>query len=76
MRERGSARVQASASAAAFAWAASMSGEVERAFYIESAARAWALEDPAAARAAVSEAPLTEAERTALLQKLQEGGTR
>ena len=61
---------------AAFAWAASMSGEVERAYYMESAARAWALEDPAAARAAVSAAPLPEAERTALLQKLPEGGAK
>jgi len=61
---------------AAFAWAASMSGEAERAYYIEDAARAWALEDPAAARAAVAAAPLEAAQRAALLRKLPEGGSR
>ncbi len=59
---------------AAFAWAASMSGEVERAYYLETAAEVWAQEDPASARAAVAETPLPEAERAALLLKLPEGG--
>lgn len=61
---------------AAFAWAADMSGAVERAFYIENAARAWAMEDAAAARAAVAAAPLEEAKRAALLRELPEGGAR
>lgn len=61
---------------AAFAWAADMSGAVERAYYIENAAWAWAMEDAAAARAAVAAAPLEEAERAALLRELPEGGAR
>ena len=61
---------------AAFAWAASMSGAVERARYIKEAARVWALHDAAAARAAVAAAGLPEAETTALLQQLPQGGAR
>ena len=60
---------------AAFAWAAAMSGETERARYTAEAARAWAAEDPAAARAAVEAAALPAAEKSALLQQLPpEGG--
>jgi hypothetical protein len=61
---------------AAFVWAASMSGDAERARYTAEAARIWALEDPAAARAAVSAAALPDSEKQALLHQLPEGGAR
>lgn len=61
---------------AAFAWAAAMSGETERSRYTAEAARAWAAEDPAAARAAVESSALPAAEKSALLQSIPEGGTR
>jgi hypothetical protein len=59
---------------AAFAWAASMSGSTERARYMAQAAQAWALEDAAAARAAVSAANLPQAEKHSLLRRLPKGG--
>jgi hypothetical protein len=59
---------------AAFQWAADMSGEPERVRYTAMAARAWAEEDPAAAREAVSAANLPEAAKQALLRQLTEGG--
>ena len=62
---------------AAFAWAAAMSGATERTRYTAEAARAWAAEDPAAARTAVEAAALPAAEKSALLQQLpREGGAR
>jgi len=61
---------------AAFIWAASMSGGAERARYAAEAARLWAQEDPAAARAAITRAALPESEKQALLRTLPEGGAR
>jgi len=55
---------------AAFAWAASMSGETERNRYLTQAAEAWAAEDPATARAAVAVSPLPDEAKQSLLRKL------
>ena len=61
---------------AAFTWAASMSAEAERARYMTQAAKAWALDDAAAARAAVAASALPEVEKENLLHQLPEGGAR
>lgn len=68
--------------AAAFAWAASMSGDIERTRYLSKAAQTWAAEDPAAAREAVAASALPDGEKLSLLNKLpappslREGGAR
>lgn len=59
---------------AAFAWAASMSGEAERRRFMAQAVRAWAEDDSAAAGAAISAARLPASEEAALQRNVQEGG--
>ncbi len=61
---------------AAFAWAASMSGDEERRRYIEQAAKVWAEQDLEAAMKAVIASGLPAEEVVPLAEELKKGGAR